>query len=98
MDKNLILHILREEKPKLQQKYFIEQVGLFGSYATNSNTINSDIDIVYEMQNGHYLGFDERSGLEQYLQSLLNKKIDLVRLKYMNPAIRVKAEPDIVYV
>ncbi len=98
MDKNVILRILKEEKPTLQEKYFIEQVGLFGSYATNSNTINSDIDIVYEMQTGHHLGFDEKSRLELHLQSLLNKKIDLVRLKYMNPAIRVKAEPDIVYV
>ncbi len=98
MDKNMILRILKEEKPKLQEKYFIEQVGLFGSYATNRNNIKSDIDIVYEMQHGHYLGFDEKSSLEKHLKSRLKKKIDLVSLKYMNPAIRVKAEPDIVYV
>jgi predicted nucleotidyltransferase len=50
------------------------------------------------MQKGHYLGFDEKSSLEKHLKSRLNKKIDLVSLKYMNPAIRVKAELDIVYV
>jgi uncharacterized protein len=98
MDKKMILRILKEEKSTLQEKYFIEQVGLFGSYATNKNTIKSDIDIVYEMQSGHYLGFDEKSGLEKYLKSILKKKIDLVSLKYMNPAIRVKAEHDILYV
>jgi uncharacterized protein len=98
MDRNIILRILKEEKPKLQKIYFIEQVGLFGSYATNRNTNTSDIDIVYEMQKGHYLGFDEKYSLEKHLKSRLNKKIDLVSLKYMNPAIRVKAELDIVYV
>jgi uncharacterized protein len=98
MDKKMILRILKEEKSTLQEKYFIEQVGLFGSYATNKNTIKSDIDIVYEMQRGHYLEFDEKSSLEKYLKSRLKKKIDLVSLKYMNPTIRVKAEPDILYV
>lgn len=98
MTKEKILQILAREKPALERDYFIKEIGLFGSFATKKNNTGSDVDIVYEMKLGHYLGLEKKIELENHLKSKLNRKIDLVRLKYMNPAVRIKAEPHLVYV
>ncbi len=98
MAKEIILAILKSEKSNLERIYSIDQLGLFGSFVLDTATEKSDIDIAYEMKSGHYLKLDEKIKLEKSLQNKLNRKIDLVRLKYMNPAIRVKAEPNIIYV
>ena len=39
-----ILHYLKELKPELE-KYGIEQIALFGSFATNQQNVYSDIDV-----------------------------------------------------
>src|SRR5260221_481774 len=98
MTKELILRILKQEKPALEKEFSIKDVGLFGSFASKTNTLKSDIDIVYEMKRGHYLGFEQKIKLEKHLRSKFKRTVDLVRLKYMNPAIRIKAEPQIEYV
>jgi predicted nucleotidyltransferase len=44
-----ILEKLRAHKPKLQRKYPVSHVGVFGSYARGDATSNSDIDIAVEI-------------------------------------------------
>lgn len=41
-----IIATLREHKPVLQEKFFLQEIGLFGSYARNEATPESDIDFV----------------------------------------------------
>ncbi|SFV58203.1 hypothetical protein MNB_SV-10-1407 [hydrothermal vent metagenome] len=45
-----ILNYLRELKPELES-HGIEKVGLFGSFATNTQNIYSDIDIAIKKKN-----------------------------------------------
>src|SRR6184192_3424832 len=98
MTKESILRILKQEKPELEREFSIKHVGLFGSFVSKTNTSDSDIDIVYEMKKGHYLGLEQKIKLEKRLRSKFKRAVDLVRLRYMDPAIRVKAEPQIEYV
>ena len=98
MNKEVILNILKAEKPNLERDFFIQQLGLFGSFVSETQTAKSDVDIAYEMKQGHYLGFDDKVKLQGYLKTKLNRKIDLVPLKYMNPAIRIKVDSQIIYV
>jgi len=37
---------LKELKPLLAQKYYVEKIGYFGSYSRNEQNRNSDIDIL----------------------------------------------------
>jgi uncharacterized protein len=43
-----IIQKLKEVKPLLQQKFDLTELALFGSYARNEQTENSDIDIMVQ--------------------------------------------------
>ncbi len=51
--KENILHYLKEIKPELEE-YGIEKVALFGSFATNKQTVYSDIDIAIKKKSGFF--------------------------------------------
>jgi len=74
-----------------------EEIGLFGSFATNSYTDTSDIDIAYTTTSKG-LTYTQELSLEDEFQNTFGKSIDLVNLKYMNPLIKRKALKDIIYV
>jgi uncharacterized protein len=66
--KNIILESLRQHDPLF--------IGLFGSYARNEQTANSDIDILVSFQNGiSLLGLIR---LEDELSIKLGRKVDLI--------------------
>jgi len=41
-----ILHFLRDNKELFAEKYSLEKIGLFGSFARNEQTEDSDIDLL----------------------------------------------------
>lgn len=73
--KDEILSKLIELKPILYRDYAVKEIGLFGSFSDNSNTENSDIDllVVFERPIGWKF-----FTLELYLEKVLGRKIDLV--------------------
>ncbi len=86
---------LIEVKPILQQKYFVSKIGYFGSFSTNTANENSDIDILVELQRP--LGW-EFFDLQFYLQSLFNKKVDLVTLESLKTQLKNKILIQVKYV
>lgn len=70
-----ILNKLRELKPVLSRDFAVKQIGLFGSFSNESNTDESDIDLLVEFE--HPIGW-KHSALEIYLGKIFNRKIDLV--------------------
>lgn len=75
LTKNDILSRLIELKPMLYKDYAVKQIGLFGSFADNSHTEESDIDLLIELEKP--IGWKFFS-LELYLEQIFNRKIDLV--------------------
>ena len=99
MNKDQIITELKEKKRFLKENFSILKVGLFGSYATNSNSEGSDIDIIYELENGKRMGLKEVYELELFFKNLFKiDKIDLVNSKYMNPIIGSEVEKTVIYV
>ena len=76
---------LAELKPSLQQKYFIEKIGYFGSYASGTATDSSDVDILVEFRQP--LGW-EYFELLDVLEAKLSKKVDLVSTKALRPELK----------
>jgi len=62
-------------KPILYRDYAVTKIGLFGSFSDNSNTEESDIDILIELERP--IGWKFFT-LELFLGNIFNKKIDLV--------------------
>ena len=73
--KSEIVNKLKELKPKLYSDYSVKEIGLFGSYSDNTFTESSDIDLLIELEKP--IGWKFFS-LELYLESVFEKKIDLV--------------------
>jgi len=69
MDKESILMFFKTHKDELKERFSIEKIALFGSYATDNATDKSDIDI--------YVEFKNIAGAWNYLEENLGKKIDL---------------------
>jgi len=97
LNQNIIIDYLKQHKIDFSEKYSIEKIGLFGSFATNKNKEDSDIDIVYTTSSKG-LTFAQVSQLEDELSVEFGKDIDLVNEEYMNPLIKRKAVKDIIYV
>ena len=94
---NNITEYLKQRKEEFIKNYSIEKIGLFGSFANGKNTLNSDIDIVYETSSKD-LTLSQFFQIEEELNKQFNRNIDLVNLKYMNPLIKRKALRDMIYV
>ncbi len=85
MRKEKVLDTLRELKPMYQNEG-LEILGIFGSYANNTQTKYSDIDIAYKLDykkfSQKYIdGFSKLLRIESIkneLESILKKKIDFV--------------------
>jgi predicted nucleotidyltransferase len=85
--KNLeeIKKILNENKPFIMEKFKVKEIGIFGSYVRGENKHKSDIDLLVEFSQpvGFFAFFD----LEEYLEGILDLKVDLVSKKALKPRI-----------
>lgn len=98
MKKATILKYLTNKKTEFENEYNIEKFGLFGSFARNEQTNQSDIDLVYFLKKDKKITYFKLYELEKKLEKYFNKKIELINFKYMNPIIKYKSNKDIIYV
>lgn len=95
LDKKNILNYLKEHYSEFQEKYDLEQIGIFGSYARDEASENSDIDIFVKMKPtlSNYVDIKEE------LETAFENKVDIVRIRdKMNPYLLKRIQKDGVYV
>lgn len=76
---------IRQHKPFLQNQFRMKKIGLFGSYARGKQGKDSDVDLLVEFSEP--VGFFTFLGLEEYLEKLLKKEVDLVTKNALKPGI-----------
>lgn len=76
---------LKELKPILFQKYFVDRIGYFGSYSRNEQNEDSDIDILVSFKKP--LGW-EFFDLQELLENELKLKVDLVSERALKKQLR----------
>ncbi len=77
---------LQELKPILKEKYKIETIEIFGSYARSRQTSQSDIDLlVTYSETPDVVGLNS---IKRFLRRKLGVKVDIVSKKYINPLIK----------
>ena len=95
MTKNDILEKLIQKKDYIQNTFEVDKIGLFGSYAKDMQTENSDIDIYVEFKNKT---FKNISGLWVFLEEQKKKKIDLMhKHKRSGGAIFNEIQKEVIY-
>ena len=94
--KNEILNILKTEKPTLAKEFGVEEIGVFGSVERNTDSEESDIDIMVKLKKAT---FSAMMGLLIYLEKRLDRKVDLVRKgNHLPERFMKQVERDIIYV
>ncbi len=98
LSRKQILNKLREELPILKKQFSIKRIGVFGSYAEETQLPESDIDIIVEFEKSIGLTFMD---LIDYLENLFRKKVDILTSAGLK-SIRIKKvaediESSIVY-
>ncbi|MGE4456497.1 MAG: nucleotidyltransferase family protein [Arcobacteraceae bacterium] len=94
MTKTFVLNFLSSHKQLLKEKYNVEKIGLFGSYATDNQKENSDVDIIVQMPSD----FDKYYDLKEFLEANLQKTVDLGLEKNLRKLIENKVKNEIIYV
>ena len=80
-----ITDLLHQHLPELQQQHAVADMALFGSFARGDQRPDSDVDILVEFTKP--IGFVAFLRLEQRLEELLGRKVDLVTRKALKPHI-----------
>ena len=80
----------------LRQDYGVKNIGIFGSVASRTNKVSSDIDILVEFSSP--VGFFKFIELEEALSEMLGKRVDLVTKKALKPIIKEQILQETVYV
>ena len=93
-----IISFLKFHKEEISIKFHVSQLGLFGSFARNESTTESDVDILYDLDESATNIFTLKKDFKNYLESEFNRPIDLCRIKYMKPFVRDIIEKEAIYV
>jgi len=92
-----VLRILREHKGEMAQRYGVQEVAVFGSYARGEQTPLSDVDILVTLRKPLGLRFFE---LWDYLENLLGLHVDLLtpNAAQQKPLLWESTKRDLVHV
>jgi len=92
-----ILVFLRQNKIMFRDNFGIRKIGLFGSYAREEQTENSDIDILIEMDPTTEDIFDKRLHLRELLRKQFAKNVDVCHLQAIRPIFKNIILKDAIY-
>ena len=95
MEKQEVLELLKEVKPRLERNYGIKSIALFGSYSRGEQTPGSDIDILVEHSTP--LGFKFLDMIYE-LDNIFNKEVQVVSRHGLKPKYFEVIKPDLLYV
>jgi len=94
LNKETLSERLKEYKPILREKYYVERIGFFGSFARDEQKMDSDIDMLVEFSQP--VGF-EFIDLKYYLEELFQRKVDLVTPNALKPRIKERVLEEVIY-
>ena len=96
MTQDELLSQLRLLKKDLSEKFGIQKIALFGSYARNEAEEKSDIDItILQIDEKDYF---LRVEAKYFLESLLKKRVDLGYYDSIRPIIQKYIQKDLIVV
>jgi len=94
MDRDRLLALLAQHKPLLAERFGVDKLALFGSFARGTAREDSDVDVL--------VSFDGPAtskryfGVQFYLEDLLGREVDLVTEDALRPRLRPYVERDAV--
>ncbi len=88
-----ILLQLKSAKPGLEREFPLRRLALFGSWAREEASANSDIDLLVEVDPSIGLRFVT---LAERLEAVLGQRVDLVSQRAIQPRLWKLIEPELI--
>ncbi|MBF0537157.1 MAG: nucleotidyltransferase domain-containing protein [Nitrospirae bacterium] len=96
MGNDEIIAALRKYKRQFADQYGIISIGVFGSLARNEMRIDSDVDIVIEMDIPNII---KMSRIRLEIEELLQRHVDIVHYRErMNRLLKERIDSETIYV
>jgi predicted nucleotidyltransferase len=93
-----ILQFLSENKSFFLSEFHISKIGIFGSFARNEQTQESDIDVLIELENNVTNVYDLKWALRDFLKLKFNREVDICNAKHVKSFAREYIFKDAIYV
>ena len=94
MNRTEVLDLLRTHKPTLAERFGVTELALFGSFARDTATDASDVDILVRYDGP--ATSKSYFGVQFYLEDLLGRRVDLVTHKALRQEFRPYVEREVV--
>ena len=98
INQSQIIDYLSANKQDIRRKYQLKKIGIFGSYARNEQTAESDLDLLVEFEDNTPDLADKKEFLRTEIQSVFHLHVDICREKYIKPVFRQQILSDVIYV
>ena len=92
MTKKKILELLAANSDEMIRRFGVKHLSLFGSAARDEMRQDSDVDVLVEFERP--ATFDRYVGLNEYLEALLQRRVDVVTEAGLKPRARLLVEKD----
>ena len=90
MNRARVLALLTEHKPVLAERFGVQRLALFGSFARETAREDSDVDVLVAFD--QVPTPDQFFGTQFYLEDLLGRDVDLVTETALRPRLRPYVE------
>jgi uncharacterized protein len=96
MDKHEIIARLKENEAALKAQG-VAHAALFGSVARGDHRLDSDIDIMIELDPAARVTMFDYVDIKEYIESLFQVPLDVVNRDGLKPFVRPRAASDAIY-
>ncbi|ASJ02526.1 nucleotidyltransferase [Thermococcus profundus] len=90
-----VQRILRLHRSELRRRFGVKRIGIFGSYSRGEQKPESDVDILVEFESP--IGMIDFIRLQEYLESLLGVRVDLVTPQALKKRIKEHVLREVKY-
>ena len=97
LTRNEILDFLTRNKTVFESRFYCEKIGLFGSFARNEQTENSDIDLVVVFKKDTPDLYKTEIELQQFFSNQFNRKVDICAEKWIKPVFKDYVLKETIY-
>lgn len=96
----IIKQKISSNKDYLRENYGVEEIGVFGSYARGEDSLLSDIDLLYSIneKRNEKISIFDLVDMKAYLENILEKTVDIVEKKGIKPLLKNQILSEVVMI
>ncbi len=96
--KKEIFEFIHQHNNYLKDHFHIRRIGIFGSFARNEQTAESDIDLIIELEENTQNIYELKKELRDFFKIEFGQDVDIAREKYLKSYAKDQILSEAVYV